>query len=399
MRVYPPRLGLIAILALTVASGCASFEPPLASRAGATGKLSEDAAVAATIFGPDKRVWRLIVAGQQLYVDASDDGGTTYGAPVAVTPQPQPILVRAEDRPSLAVDGGGTVYVLYTAGAHEASVNYLVHSADGGSHFSAPLPLRNPSDRSRHYQASMVVTSEGQLYVFWNSEYGQEAGAAETQGAALYYATGNRPAASRWSSRKLAERLCNCCRVAVDLDVDDLPVVLARFVYADQVRDHGMLKASPSRLLAEPWRVTEDDWQTDACPMHGPALSIAHDGRYHIAWFTQGRRRQGLYYAHSDDQGKHYSTPMALGRSQALPGHADVLALDHRVVLVWQEFDGKQTRIMATQSEDRGETWSAPVAAAKTGAASDYPFLISDNQRVFLSWNSVEHGHQLIPID
>ncbi|MCI0363634.1 MAG: hypothetical protein L0219_07100, partial [Phycisphaerales bacterium] len=79
-------------------------------------------------------------------------------------------------------------------------------------------------------------------------------------------------------------------------------------------------------------------------------------------------------------------------------GHADVLALDHRVVLVWQEFDGKQTHIMAMQSEDRGQSWSAPVTAAKTGAASDYPFLISDKQRVFLSWNSVEHGHRLIPI-
>ncbi len=127
MSVFLSRLGLIAILMLAGGSGCASRAPPPDGRGLAAGKLAEDAAVAAAIFGPDNRLWRLIVSGQQLYVDASDDGGTSYGAPVAVTPQPQPILVRTEDRPSLAVGARGAVYVLYTAGAHEAPVTYLVY--------------------------------------------------------------------------------------------------------------------------------------------------------------------------------------------------------------------------------------------------------------------------------
>ncbi len=399
MVVCSPRLGLIATLSLAVVSGCASLDSSPGSRSLAVEKLPEDAAVAAAVFGPNGRLWRLIVADQALYVDTSYDGGASYGAAVAVTPHAQPILARAEDRPSIAVDAQGGVYVVYTAGAHAAPVTYLAYSADGGRQFNAPLPVRDPADHSRHYQASMIVAPAGQLYVFWNDERGKEPAAAERHGAALYYATGDRPAMASLSNRKLAEGLCNCCRLDVDLDVDGLPVVLARFVYPGQVRDHGMLKASPAGLLGTPWRVTEDDWQIEACPMHGPALSIARDGRFHIAWFTQGRRRQGLFYAHSDDRGLHFSAPMALGRDQGLHGHADILALNERVVLVWHHFDGNQNHIVAMQSYDRGATWSAPVTVAQTGAAADHPFLISNDRRVFLSWNSTEHGHRLIPID
>jgi len=395
MLVCSPRLGLIAILSLAVVSGCASLDRSPVT----VGKLPEDAAVAAAVFSPDGRLWRLIVADQELYVDTSDDGGASYGAAVAVTPHPEPVLARAEDRPSIAVDAQGGVYVVYTASAHAAPVTYLAYSADGGRRFNAPFPVRDPADHNRHYQASMIVAPAGQLYVFWNDEWDKEPAAAESQGAALYYATGDRPAMESLSNRKLAEGLCNCCRLDVDLDVDGLPVVLARFVYPGQVRDHGMLKASPAGLLGTPWRVTEDDWQLEACPMHGPALSIARDGRYHIAWFTQGRHRQGLFYAHSDDRGRHFSAPAVVGQTSALPGHADLLSLGRRVVLAWREFDGTETRIMAMQSRDRGDTWSASVTLAHTQHGADHPFLVSDEKRVFLSWNSTGRGHQLIPID
>lgn len=393
------RLGLTTLTIAALLTGCAGLATPAGKLGIASGKRLHDPAVAGAAFGPDERLWRLIVADRQIYVDSSEDHGASYSAPVAVSPDRQSILARAEDRPSIGADARGWVYVLYTVGTIEAPITYLVYSTDAGRRFSTPRPITDPAHPSPHYQGAMVVDTEGRLYVFWNDERGRGSAAADRQGASLYSASNDRVAASSFSNRQLVDGLCNCCRLAVDLDVDGLPVVFARFVFPDQVRDHGMLKASPSGLRAGPWRVTEDDWRIEACPMHGPALAIARDGRYHITWFTQGSRRQGLYYAHSDDRGRHFSAPAVVGRPSALPGHADLLSLGPRVVLTWREFDGTKTRIMVMQSRDRGDTWSAPVTLAHTEHGADHPFLISDEKRVFLSWNSVERGHQLIPID
>jgi hypothetical protein len=142
-----------------------------------------------------------------------------------------------------------------------------------------------------------------------------------------------------------------------------------------------------------------DDWQIEACPVHGPALAIGPEGRYHIAWFTQGRARQGLFYANSSDHGQHFSNPMPLGDLKRLPSHPDVIALGQRVILAWSEFDGVKTQIMAMQSQDGGRTWSKAKPAAESASESDYPFLLTNGQAIFVSWNSQREGHRLIPID
>lgn len=398
MIVCSQRLGLTALFTLALLSGCASLTPS-GGPGLAAGKLPRDAAIAAAVFGPEKRLWRLILTNGRLYVDTSGDHGATYTKPVAVNARPEPILAQAEDRPLIAVDGQGRIYVLYAAGTPGAATSHFASSTDGGRSFSTPMPVSNPTVHAGHTQDAMVVSPSGQVYVFWNDERGKDQAFTESQGASLYYATIRGPSRASWPNQEIIkDGMCNCCRLAVDLDLDGLPVVLARFVYPGQVRDHGMLKVSPEGLLGEPWRVTEDDWRIEACPMHGPAVSIASDGRYHIAWFTQGSRRGGLFYAHSDDLGKHFSTPMAFGEIGKQPAHADVLALGKRVILVWKEFDGRQTRLIAMQARDRGETWSTPTVIAQTSSAADYPFLINDGQAIFISWHSVEHGYQLIAL-
>lgn len=388
-------LAFTSLLALIALTGCAALTGTQQSLA--VDKNSK-AAVAAAAFGPDRRLWRLIVTGQQLYVDSSADHGATYSTPVPVNPQPQPILAQAEDRPSLAVDARGWIYVLYSSGTLEMPVTYLSYSMDGGRHFSIPVRIGDPDHPTKHYQDVMAVDPSGQIYLFWNDEQGKESSSVEKEGAALYYATLDRPGGSPLAMQKLKDGLCNCCRIAVDFDIDGLPVIFARFVLEDHIRDHGMLKVSRRGLLGKPWRVTEDDWKIEACPMHGPALAIAPDGRYHIAWFTQGGRRQGLSYAYSDDQGRRFSSPVSFGNNEHMAQHADVLALIDRVVLVWKEFDGKKTRVMAMQSRDRGGTWSSAAMVADSASESDYPFVITDGKGVFLSWNAEDHGYRLIPI-
>lgn len=160
----------------------------------------------------------------------------------------------------------------------------------------------------------------------------------------------------------------------------------------------GLLQLSSDGITWSARRITDDDWTLNACSIHGPALSIDQEGRYHITWFTQGVKRQGLSYAYSDDQGKRFSSSMPFCDNKRLAEHPDVLALEGRVVLVWREFDGKKTRIMAMQSRDRGDTWVAAGAIADSDSESDHPFVITDGKTPFLSWNTLDHGYRLVPI-
>ena len=89
-------------------------------------------------------------------------------------------------------------------------------------------------------------------------------------------------------------------------------------------------------MPGEVHRVSKDDWQINACPHHGPSLTIGPSGSYHVALYTNGKARKGLFYAHSRDEGRTFSEPMALGRPDRNPTRPFVLAGLARTVMVWK---------------------------------------------------------------
>ncbi len=374
--------------------GCANLETQPVSSTGAA-SLPANAAVAAATFGPEGRLWRLLIAGHHVYVDSSGNRGASYSAPVLLNPGHQHIVAKAEDRPAIVADNNGRVAVIYYASEPHPWATWFSYSVDGGKHFSEPRLLSHQAHTHKHYQDLLANSPAGKTYLFWYEDDLHDP-RPET-GAAFYYSVAGQPEQLTVPDRKIRDGMCQCCRVAVDFDSDGLPVVMARFLFPGNIRDHGVLKLAADGTWSEA-RVSEDDWRIEACPEHGPALSIAPDGRYHAAWFTQGSKRQGLFYAYSGGQGQPFSAPMAFGDPEALAGHADVLALGDRVVLAWKEFDGDKTRIKAMQSRDRGESWSPATTLAESGAESDHPFLITDQQDIFLSWNVEDRSFQLIPI-
>ena len=146
-------------------------------------------------------------------------------------------------------------------------------------------------------------------------------------------------------------------------------------------------------------RVSDDDAKLDACPHHGPSLAIGPDGTYHVTWFALGRKLKGLYYARSEDGGKHFSTPMPLGDGTRQVSRPYVLATADAVYLAYKTFDGEHTTIEVKTSRDAGKTWGAAQVAAGTDANSDHPQLISDGKSTYLSWMSRKEGYRLIPLE
>jgi hypothetical protein len=123
------------------------------------------------------------------------------------------------------------------------------------------------------------------------------------------------------------------------------------------------------------------------------------DGTYHATWFTEGRARQGLFYARSTDGGRTFSEPMPIGDAERSPSRPFVLANAGVVWMVWKEFDGEHTTVNVMDSLDHGKTWSVPKALAQTSDASDHPLLVSNGRRVFVSWMTRADGYRLLPVE
>jgi hypothetical protein len=364
-----PRLWLadrprrwLAALALTLAA--------IAAR-------GENLAVTAA-FDPEGSLWRLQVDGGRLQLDRSEDLGASFGAPVAVSAPGQPLAIGVEERPAIAF-AGGQVQVGYpvAAGAHGSRL-FLARSADGGASFAPPQPLSEVPGRLHR----LALDAAGRPYHLWYRDAG-------TRGAAdLYLAAAGQP------PRRLAGDLCDCCRPAFALTADDRPVIAARYVFPGDIRDHVLLQPSAPGTLT-PRRVTFDDWQVHVCPTQGPALAIGADGRYHLAWFTLGANR-GLFYAHSDDGGKAFSTAMPFGDPNAHAMNPRVAVSGTTVTLAWQEFRDGRIRILARRSGDGGDTWAKARELASTAGAADRAELITGPAGSFVSWNTRAEGYLLI---
>jgi hypothetical protein len=348
-------------------------------------------------FSPDGRLWRVVPEKHHIYVDVSSDLGKTFSPPTVIKNESQQIKVSGENRPGIVIDRSGHIYVIYAAESTQPSAIFYSVSKNNGRSFSVPMPLSDKAADANTFQGRFGIDRKGQVYVFWHDERNRTDW--RQSGNAIYYTTidGNTGLSS--TAQKLSDTLCDCCRIATAFDKDNQAVLFTRFIYPVGIRDHGMLRTQTDGKEPQTWRVTFDDWIIEGCPEHGPTISISDDDRYHIAWFTQGKVRQGLFYAYSTDDGQHFSEPLAFGELKHLPSHPDILAQGKHIILTWTEFDGSQTQLFVMHSNDGGETWLSPKPLATLSADADFPFLLRNNQGVFVSWNSKNEGYQLIPVN
>jgi hypothetical protein len=360
--------------------------------------LARPSLAATAAFDESGRLWLASIRGRHLFVSHSDDRGATLSAPVKVNAEPENILGDGENRPKIIVRKG-VVYVAYTRGLEKPMTGDIrfSRSLDGGKSFSAPVTVNDNREVISHRFEAMAVNGRGQVYLAWLDKRDLSAALKKGEqytGAAVYYAVSDDGGASFCPNVKVADHSCECCRVAMGMDTDGTPVILWRHVYGKNIRDHGLARLDGS----PPVRASDDHWAVDACPHHGPALSIAGDGVYHMVWFTNGERRQGLFYARSSDRGKTFSAPLGFGNPEAQPSHPDVLSLGERVFVAWKEFDGQTTAVWAMASGNGGRSWEPPRKIATTAGASDHPLLVADRGVPYLSWNTAGEGFRLVPL-
>jgi len=357
-------------------------------------------------FDAHNNLWVAWVAGGAVSVARSTDLGRTFTAATIIGQYGESIDFGADAKPQLAIDAQGRAvmaYGVFKDKAYNAQI-WIATSASiwekDGPGFGVPRSLS--SDPASQRFPVLSFTSTGRLFAAWLDKRtvarASKQGRAQA-GAALAYAWSD-DAGATFSGETIAEdNTCECCRLALAFDALRQPVIVFRAIYAEHERDPAVILLNSEGKPALLRRVAEDHWFIDGCPHHGPSVAVSADGALHAAWFTQGKARQGLFYARSENHRQQFSDAVPIGNVAQQPGRPSLLALGNHIWLAWKEFDGRHISIKEQYSNDAGRHWTNERIVAQTDHAADHPVLIAHDGAVFLSWATRDQGYRFIKLE
>ena len=360
----------------------------------------ECANAATPFFTADSKLLLAWTANGVVSVAQSTDLGKSFTPAVSIAEHGKALDTGSDARPQIMSDSKGNIFLAYAFfkdSQWNAQIN-TARSSDGGKTFGTPESLVRDSSSQRF--PSMLLKSDDSIFISWIDK--RLVAAAKEKGrprlgGSIAYST-SRDGGKTFQTEKFAnESSCECCRIGVSLDPSNQPVIAYRTIFPGGIRDLAT-QLIDSKGTEPIRRVADDNWKTDACPHHGPSIAVSGSGKFHVAWFTQGTKRAGVFYANSSNQGLTYSTPVRVGAEGANISRPYLLAIDRQVWLVWKEFDGSTTSVYLKHSQDDGASWSESRVLAKTAAYSDHPLLLRQDQAVYLSWLTRADGYQLIKV-
>ena len=368
-------------------------------------------------------LWRASVHDGFVQVDKSSDLGKTFATPIKVNLKGQKIGADGEARPKIAVGLEGNIYVTWTEALKTPFAGYIwfARSIDAGKTFEKPYIVHQHRAEITHRFDALNVASNGNITVSWVDKRDLMAAKLANKpytGAAIYYAVSSNKGASFAPELKLADSSCECCRIATTNKPDGTVVALWRHVFAGSERDHMIAEIPPfnnkfnEKVVSH--RATFGHWVIDGCPHHGAAITSGGSATnwwgYHMAYFDgndannsnktgiSNNTGPGLFYSRMDGEAWVASPPKKFGDNNNQAGHPALLSIDENVWLVWREIYGGKTSILGMFSNDGGRSWNEAKTLASTQQKADYPNLIAHKNQVYLSWNTLQDGLQIIAL-
>lgn len=300
-------------------------------------------------------------------------------------------------RPQVIADAAGNVLVAYDTFTnrekHENREIRIAFSSDGGHHFSPTRPFETGSINQR--LPVLDLTPDGRFLILWQEDKPQS---GMQHAASVYYAW-SKDGGRSFGPKAMAYPLsCPCCRIAVANSPGGLPVVVFRTIFSRGVRDHVVMSFDVSGFPGSIHRVAVDDWVV-LCPHQSASIAVSSRGTIHVAWYTQGKVRQGLFYARSTDGGQHFGEPKKFGEVDGMASRPYIYAQGEVIWRVWKSTDDHATHVWKQVSHDDGLNWNTPELVANCTGYSDDPLVIGYGKHIFLSWLNREHGYQLISLE
>ncbi len=352
-------------------------------------------AVGVTLDG-DGHLWLAKVENQRLLVSRSDDGGESFSSAVVVTPEPEDISADGENRPKIAVTRDGTALLSWTQTLpqrYSGNIRFA-RSTDSGRSFSTPVTLNDDGRITSHRFDALAIDGAGRVVVAWLDARDRDAKeqGGKFSGVSIYTAQSGDNGASFGANRKFQQHICECCRIALSWTQAG-PVALWRNIFGINTRDFAIANLDHGGVR----RATDDEWQIDACPHNGGSIAADGQGRLHLTWFTNGKKRQGLFYKRIDDDWE--SQPLAIGNPAVQANHAAVVAAGDTIILTWREFDGRAYSVQMMHSKDGGGSWSEPQHLMDSTGAADYPVPLINGKQVLVVWNTAAEGLRIVSFE
>jgi hypothetical protein len=318
----------------------------------------------------------------------AERSGATWSSPATVASS-KDWFVSAADVPTVMRMNDGTLVANWYPAVDfrlEAYDIRLAYSKDEGKTWSRPLVPHHDKTRTQHGFVSMFDMPGGGLGLVWldGRNQGKQPEDAEM---ALYFGSFD----TSWKQTAEASanaRVCECCTTSAVVTPDGV-VAAFRDRSPKEIRDIHV-----TRLENGKWTdaqiVHADNWEIDACPVNGPALS-ARGRQVAAAWFTAKDDEGKAFAAFSTDAGRTWGAPIRLD-DQASLGHVDVEMLDDgSAVATWVEFADNRSQFRMRRIESSG-TRSPSITINGNSRVSGYPRVARGGDELVLTWTEGSEG-------
>lgn len=308
MRIFPHHpLRLLPALLLLCLLGIA---PALAAPTVNVLKLPEGCLVPDAVV--DARGVVHVVTGyaHDAYYFQSTDNGRTFSTPLKLNGPEGVTTTMGERGPKLALGKDGSVHICWAdqwkPGIHVFA--RYTRSLDGGKTFPPPKAI---SDVWGFDGLTMTADAAGNVLAFWHITDDRKP--AEKHATWLYMvrSTDNGDTFANSEPLKIVGHnglACSMCQLRA-ITTADGRVCLAFRSASDNIRDFYILTSKVTENNFTAVRVNTDAWLLDSCPMCGPELTLAPDGRAYCAVMTSHKVYWSVANAALTAFTQHVATP------------------------------------------------------------------------------------------
>lgn len=261
----------------------------------------------------------------------------------------------------------------------------LSYSKDEGKTWSRTISPHHDKTRTQHGFASLFEMADHSLGLVWlDGREGAKKKNPEDAGQMDLYFASFDPSWKQTAETAVNAGTCECCQTTVAV-TDEGPIAAFRDRTDKDIRDIHVTRLENGKW-SDAQVVHADNWQIDACPVNGPALS-ARGKTVVAAWFTAVNDNGRAYAAFSTDAGRSWGQPIRLDDDTSL-GHVDIELLDDgSAVATWVEFTNDRAQFRMRKVLPTGAKSKAVVIAGQGDAhIAGYPRMTRLGDDLVFAW-------------
>jgi len=322
-------------------------------------------------------VWYDYAPGNwEIYYKRSTDGGATWSAVKRLTRTSGDSIF-----PAIAIDGNGTIHVVWEDDTPDNTEIYYKRSSDGGTTWSAAQRLTWTSGYS--YDAAIAIDSSNAIHMIWNEFV--PGGDDE-----IYYRK-SADGGTTWSTIKRltwTSGASSTPAIAIDskkaihvIWYDDTPG--NQEIYYKRSPDGGATWSPVKRLT----------WTSGGSYM--PVIAIDSSDTIHVAWHDNTDGNLEIYYKQSQDGGSTWSSAQRLTWTSGGSRYT-AMAIDSNsaIHIAWYDDTPGASEIYYKRSTDGGSNWSSAQRLTWTSDTSNYPAMAIDSgNNIHVVWEDFTPGN------